>query len=624
MLLALLMVLALTVSAYAQEAPRQITVLFTHDLHSHLLPAMDENGCSYGGYAELKTAIDTEKAAHPDALYVDGGDFSIGSLFQVSFRSSAVELRAMGLLGVDATTFGNHEYDYGPEGLADMLNVAADSGDILPAIVETNFLPPEDAAEVLDAFERCGVAPYKLLERGGVCYAIVSAFGIDAADCSPTAGMVLEDAASAVQSAVDAACKECKASFGQEPVVICLSHSGTKDGDGEDVELAKNVNGIDLIISGHTHTTLAQPIVENGTYIVSSGEYAKNLGEITLNLEADGSVSLANYKLIPINDSIPPDPTLSAQIQKYKAEVERDYLSLFGLKFDQTLVQNPYRFDSVDEVYATQHESTLCNVFSDAYKWAVEKTTGEGVDVALTATGVIRETLPRGGVTVSDVFTAASLGNGASDVPGGALLSVWLTGKDLKNVLEVDASVQPIMAEAQIFCSGVEYSLNQDRMIFNKVDRAMLCRPDGTQEPIADDQLYRVVTGTYVGSMLGSVKEKSFGLLSVTPRDRDGNPIDMTRLTDYIVLNKDGSELKEWYAISDYLQSMGGTMDAKYSAPDGRKQVYASLSPVKMLQNANRFTIIALVVILVIIAVPILIVRGVRRKHRRKAQAASL
>lgn len=629
LLLALLTVLTLTVPAFADGPdgpPTPVTILFTHDLHSHLLPAADENGNSYGGYARLKTLIDREKAEAPDALFIDGGDFSMGSLFQTSFRTSAVELRVMGALGIDVTTFGNHEYDYGPEGLGDMLNAAANSGDPLPILVETSFLPPqpgqpeytEASAYVQDAFERVGVKDYVLLERGGVWFAVFSSFGIDAEDCSPTASMVSLDRVESAKATIAAARQECIEANGVEPFVICLSHSGTEKGKGEDYELAKKVDGIDLILSAHTHTTLPQPVQVNDTYIVSAGEYSKNLGVISFYTNRSGLVSLQDYRLIPVDDSVPEDEEIRARVQDYKSEVERDYLSYFDLGFDEVLIDNPYAFDSVDQVYATQHDSTLCSLFTDAYRWAAEETTGQTVDVALTASGVIRESIPQGPVTASDVFTAASLGNGASDLPGGALLSVWLTGADLKNVLEIDASVQPIMDAAQLFFSGLEYSYNTNRMIFNKVDGAMLRRADGTLEAIEDDRLYHVVTGTYAGNMLGSVKEKSFGMLSVTPRTADGTPMDLSHLTDYIILREDGSELKEWYAIASYLQAMNGEMDARYAQPDGRKLVYASLSPIALLRSANRYTYIALAVILLLLAVILLVVRAIRRRRSKK------
>ena len=129
--------------AFATGEDRLVTVLFTHDLHSPLLPASNEEGESYGGFSRLMSAIEAQKREHPDAILVDAGDFSMGSLFQTAYASEAIELRMMGAMGYDATTFGNHEYDYLPSGLASMLNSAVESGEPLPAIVECNYLPPE-------------------------------------------------------------------------------------------------------------------------------------------------------------------------------------------------------------------------------------------------------------------------------------------------------------------------------------------------------------------------------------------------------------------------------------------------------------------------------------------------
>ena len=73
---------------------------------------MNEDGTQYGGYARLMTKIREQKEIEPDAILVDGGDFAMGSLFQSAYPTSAIELRMMGAMGYDATTFGNHEYDY--------------------------------------------------------------------------------------------------------------------------------------------------------------------------------------------------------------------------------------------------------------------------------------------------------------------------------------------------------------------------------------------------------------------------------------------------------------------------------------------------------------------------------
>ena len=626
-LLAVLMLAGLCLAVTAEDADgaTSVTVLFTHDLHSHLLPSKDEDGGEFGGYARLMTVIREQKEKYPDAILVDGGDFSMGSLFQTAYTTSATELRMMGAMGYDATVFGNHEYDYLPKGLAAMLNTAVKSGDPVPAIVNANYLPPAEGedgynAELSAALDNYGVKKYTIIERGGVYFVLFGITGIDSDKCAPNSGMILEDAAAVASEVVSSAVAECKKTYGADPVVICLSHSGTDGAIGEDYDLAAAVDGIDLIVSGHTHTKLDRAIEVNGTYIVSADEYGKYLGVVRLKKDL-GGVSLADYMLIPVDENVDEDTEIAALVESFKKNVEDEYLADYGVGFDEVLVNNTYDFENVDEVKATQHESTLTNIFSDAYKWAVEKATGERVDLALTAAGVIRDTLPMGDVTTSDVFNAASLGVGTE----GELVAIYLTGQDLLNVLEVDASVQPLMSSAQLYCSGVEYSFNTNRMLFNKVDYSALRRADGTTEQIDTDKMYRVVTGMYCGQMLGEVRSKSFGLLSITPRDKDGNEIAVADLVNYVVRDEDGVPVKEWYAIASYLKEMGGEMDSAYAEPDGRKIVYSSLNPVKLLRNANKFTYIIIAVVVVVLAivigVPVLIVRSVKKIRAKKAQA---
>ena len=265
-------------------------------------------------------------------------------------------------------------------------------------------------------------------------------------------------------------------------------------------------------------------------------------------------------------------------------------------------------------MYDTQHESTLGNLFADAYKVAVEKATGKKVDVALTAAGVIRATMPIGNVTVSDVFNAASLGVGTE----GELIAIYITGKDLKNAIELDASVQPLMTSAQLFMSGVRYSFNTNRMIFNKVDFAMLQNDDGTLSEIEDDKLYHIVAGMYMGQMLGSAEETSMGILTITPRDEKGNPIAVEDLVKYVVKDENGNPVKEWYAIASYLDNMEEKMDSRYKKPDGRKVVYASLNPVKLLRNANKFTYIAVVLIIFLIAIIVFVIFKISKRVKKK------
>ncbi|MBR6768143.1 MAG: bifunctional metallophosphatase/5'-nucleotidase [Clostridia bacterium] len=624
LLLSLVLPFLLSIPVSAADE-NHATVIFTHDLHSHFLPTPTDHGGEVGGYARLATLIKQQKEKNPNAILVDGGDFSMGSLFQTAYATSATELRLMGEMGFDVTTFGNHEFDYLEEGLSDMLNAAKASGDPLPAIVESNYLPPkagdknetEHSQDVRDAFENYGVKNYILLERGDVYFAIFGLMGFDGDACAPNSGMIMTDPVKTAKETVKQATEECKSRYNADPIVVCLSHSGTDNGKGEDYTLAQKVPEIDLIVSAHTHTTLKEAIRVGNTYIVSAGDYGRYLGVVDLVKNSDSTVTLEKYSLIPVDETVKEDPSIAGKVAEFKQAVNDDYLAAYGMTFDQVLANNKIEFEPQSAVGATQHESPLANLYADAYFWAAEQTLGFRPDIALTATGVIRESLPLGNITVSDVFNAASLGVGTE----GELIAVYITGEDLWSALEVDASVQPIMPAAQLFFSGIEYSFNTNRMIFNKVDYTRLRLADGTLAEIDDDKLYCVIAGMYAGQMLGSVKEKSFGLLSITPRNAEGKALSADELKDYVIRDENGRPLKEWYAISSYIENMGGEVDEAYATTDGRKVVYSSWNPVKLLRNPNIFTFVALILILLIILLIVLLVRFIiKRVKKRKAK----
>ena len=610
--------------AAAPEEPGDLTILFTHDTHDHFLPAANEEGGEYGGYIRLATLLKEQRQAAAEqgraVVTLDGGDFSMGSLFQTIYTTDAPELRALGAMEYDVTTLGNHEFDYRQQGLADMLNAAKESGDPLPAIVQANYTQPLDhdsGYAVVQALENYPVTDYTVIERDGLRVAVFGVLGEDADDCAPMSGMELEPIADAAKRVV-AEIKE-----KEDPdYIICLSHSGTDGtGKGEDYELAKAVDGIDVIISGHTHTTIENSIQVNGTLVVSCGEYTQNLGVLTVS-KAEGKTELVDYQLLPVDETVANDPAMTALARSFQRTVDETYLSGYGLTFDEVLCENPYNFTPISQFGAVQEEDTLGNLIADSYVYAVKEAEGENyvpVDFAVVASGVIRASLAKGDITVSDAFDVSSLGSGADGTPGYPLVGVYITGKELKDAFEVDASVTPLMSAAQLYGSGMKWSFNTHRMIFDKVTDCAQILPDGTEVPIQDDKLYRVVTGLYSGQMLGTVNGKSFGLLTITPRDEKGQPIE--NLEDYIIHGPGGTEVKEWYALASYLQSMG-TVDSRYAAPEGRKTVSRSWNPIELVRSPGWITLAAMALAVLAVAIIVLLVtKPLRRRSRRGYRA---
>lgn len=630
------------VYAETAEAGKTVDIVFTHDTHSHLntfTTVVDEEEKEVGGFARINTLIQEQKAKNPDTLVIDGGDFSMGTLIQTVFETQAAEMRMLGYLGCEVTTLGNHEFDYRSKGLANMLNSADRSGDNLPAMVVCNVDwdtmeaagLTEGQQQIKDAFDEYGVSDYVVLQKGDVDIAVVGVFGKDALACAPTCELLFEDPIEAVKETV-AEIKEKE----DVDMIVCVSHSGTWEDEkkSEDENLAKAVPDLDLILSGHTHTTLNEPIVHGDTYIVSCGEYGKNLGELSMAQKADGRWEMSSYELIPITTEIASDEATQDTIDGFMDTVDTDYLAQFGYTKDLVLAENDVTFSTQKDLENIHEEHNLGDIMSDAYVYAVEHAAdydGVPVDVAVVPSGTVRDTYAKGDITVEQVFNSFSLGIGADGVPGYPLISVYLTGKELKTAAEIDASVSDFMTTARLYCSGLNFTYNPHRMILNKVTDAYL--DDGTQRvEIEDDKLYRVVADLYSGQMLSAVTDMSYGLLSLVPKYADGTPIE-----DFedVIITENGRELKAWDAIARYMESFDDTdgdgianVPEYYSATHYRKQIDDSRNIVDLVKNPNKFTaiivgVIAVLILLVIFIIVLIkkIVKKVKSNRKKAARA---
>jgi 2',3'-cyclic-nucleotide 2'-phosphodiesterase (5'-nucleotidase family) len=624
------------VSVYAEEQKQNVTILFTHDMHDNLLPfRTKQNGSlvTVGGYARLYSAIKEQKLINPHALLVDGGDFSMGTPFQTIYQSDAPELRLLGQMGYDAVTLGNHEFDYRAAGLSGSLKAALQGGDPLPVIVQSNVTYPTDKdgtmtdslQDLRNSMEAYGVKDYIVLERDGIKIGIFGLMGEEAASMAPKSEVVFEDKIIQAKRVV----KKLKDQE-QVDIILCLSHTGTKADKSisEDEILAKEVPEINVIISGHTHTKLAEPILIGSTIIASAENYGMYLGVIDITKSSNGNWEIGNYELIEINKERSENESIKQQIAGYKQLVQEKYFDRFHLKYDDIVALSDFSFQTPEEIFAVHSESTIGNLISDSYIYAVKKAEGDQyvpVDAAIVPCGTIRGTIMEGNLTVADAFSISSLGIGADGMPGYPLISVYLSGKELKTACEVDASITPLMGDAQLYMSGVNFTFNPNRLIFNKVIETSLVKPDGSKVEIEDTKLYRVVCNLYSAQMLSIVGDKSYGLMSIIPKTRNGEVI--TDFEEQIIYNiSDGtnSELKEWYAVVQYLQSFD-QIEGKakipdiYKEPQGRKIIENSYNIIDLLEKPNHISLTVYIVVpIFLILLVFLITKLTKRIRRRK------
>lgn len=635
--------------SYGVTDTDEVSVIFTHDMHSHMdADRVSKHGkvVEVGGFGKLKTAMDQVKTDYPDSFILDGGDFSMGTPYQTIFSKEASELKMMKFLGYEATTFGNHEFDYRARGLASMLQAAAGKG---PQLLCANIdwektLQDEslkDDAKILkEACDAYGVKDYTVLEHDGIRMAVFGLLGESAVEYAPESGLMFKDAQETAKDVVN----EIK---NKEDVdlIVCISHCGTienetdKMEDAEDYQLAENVPDIDLIVSGHSHTTLDETVQVGDTYLVSCGSYNTNMGHVVLKKSGD-HYKIKNYELIPLDESVKSDAAVESELAKYRKLVDEEYFSHYGYSVGETITNNTIAFPDSSKLGLTQGEEPLGSLLADSYKYAIAQAEGGsikgyqdggiasgevtsekgGVQVTIVPLGVIRGSFLQGPVKVSDAFNILSLGYGKDGQAGYPLVRAYLTGKELKAVAEVDASVSDFMGVARLYCSGLEYNWNPHRLILN---RAVDIRyNDGTSvSELKDDELYSVAADLYSCQMLGAVKDTSKGILKIEPKDADGNPI--TNYEDHIVYDGD-REVKAWYAVASYLDSFSeDQIPEYYSTVQGRKAEIDSWSPTELLKQPNKILAMAAVVLVVFI---VLICGGiwlVRRRRRRKKDSGN-
>ena len=580
----------------AADGKKTFTILHTNDMHSNFIgmgPASDyapltlNDDQTTGGYARIATVIATRKKARArqgPVLVLDAGDFSMGTPFAAASREIGGELQLMSRMGYDATTFGNHEFDLGPDGLAMAIGVASKAGRI-PAVLSSNtdFAGNDPTLAGLQQLSKAGtVRRYIVIERGGIRFGIFGVLGKEAQIYTFGGAVKFPDFIESAKEVVKVLRETEKVD-----VVIALSHGGVakgKDGrysTGDDVSLAQAVPGIDVVIGGHSHTELQEAIIVNGrTPVVQTGKEGKNVGELVITIDG-AKLTVDAYRLHPIDDRIAGDRAVNAEIDKLKQGVTAAVFASRGYSVDQPLAITPQDLPNTYTDYAAG--TLLANLVTDAYRKATH------ADIGLSVSGLMRASILRGKtgvVTVYDVFAVAPLGAGIVDkTAGGALVTAYFTGQDLKNILEffiVDNPVHP--GEFYPRTSGMRFRYDKSRPKFDAVTAIELGDLDRGYRAIditgKDGHLYSVTCPLMLGLMLVAIPKYTKGALAVVAKNKEGRqlaskiealetPIDNSgyllgppgAVDRDSVATAAGSgapprEIKEWQSIMDYLRDL--------------------------------------------------------------------
>jgi 5'-nucleotidase len=473
----------LALTAGAASADYTLHILHINDLHSRIeaINAFDST-CSaednaeakcFGGVARLYTKVnelrDAIRAEGGNVIVLDAGDQFQGSLMYTTYKGAA-EAEFMNLIGFDAMAVGNHEFDDGPEKLAEFVDAVGFpviSGNL--DLSQSNLLNGK-------------VANHVVLEVGGERIGIVSALATDTVvTSSPGPNVIFQDEADSL--AADVATLEAEG----VTKIIALTHVGLP----KDITLAQAVPGLDAVVGGHSHTYLsasdpkragAYPTwasQEDGTLVpvVQAYAYGKYLGHLELTFDDDGALIHASGDAIVLDASVPEDEAVLARVAELAGPIEE-------LKA-QVVASTSDAIEGSREVCRAV-ECPMGNLVADAM---LDRVKGQGVTIAIQNGGGLRASIDAGEVTMGEVLTVLPFQN--------TLATFEATGQQIIDALENGVSQVEEGAGRFPQVAGLKFTWKASNEPGNRVIDVQVAEGDGFV-PIDPAKTYGVVTNNFM------------------------------------------------------------------------------------------------------------------------------
>lgn len=494
-------------------ATDDLTILQTTDLHDHAngaghvgLDVDPATGTSVlGAYSRIAAYVSyvRSSAGHP-VLLVDSGDWTMGTLYDLTLGSSPLALYYINAMHYDAITLGNHEFDYTPAGLAQMLGAAKAKFGFSTPIVASN-MDIGGSPDLTPYFGAGKAMQQTYVEQlpNGLKVGFIGLMGEDAAiDAGPSAKPVTFQFLSFNYDVIQGLVDNLRNVQGAQ-VVIALSHSGTNSSGttGEDVQLARHVHGINVIASGHTHTPLASAhAVTNGswtTQIIDAGAFGTNVARLDVRINraagvvtplAFNNVSMTSASLAAVKPGLVPDVATAAVVnatdQQLNASLGPILTQYFADYNAANLGKGIYHpaGSAAQDMLSNDINPVICpNGLGDLAADSVRNVPNSiiaqvpanvpGFDytpyqLGVVATGVIRGNLQAGvPLTFADIYNVLPLGispDSTQALPVGyPLISAYADPADVKKIcgLQLVGQSNLISSSFYLNLSGVRYSL---------------------------------------------------------------------------------------------------------------------------------------------------------------------
>lgn len=440
-----------------------LTILHTNDLHGHYLPEPADwldSRPSIGGMVRLDAEVDGLRRDRRNAvLLLDGGDILTGTPLTdlvVDGAKGGAMLQFLDAVGYDAWALGNHEFDKGLDNL-----IALTSTTRVP-VLSANVLSPE--GEPLLPRQRLS----EIFEVNGLQVGVIGATTEGLAGLMSRedfARLKLRSVAAAVQDEVERLDPD-------TDLIVVLSHIGVED----DRALASQVDGIDLIVGGHSHTRMTTAEQIKDTWIVQAGSYARSLGVVDLKVEGD-AITAFSYELrdlLPETAPGPASPEVQDLADRYEAEISKFYNAEISTA-PAVLGRSYY------------HESGVGRWITDVLR----ETTG--ADIGLYNGGGLRSDIAAGPVRVLDIYQCFPFGN--------KVVTFQFTGDEVMRIVNANMAAEAYEKRGFLAMSGLSYNWR----LVNGAPEATNVKVAG--QPLDPEKMYTLTTNTYVAEHW----EKHFG-----------------------------------------------------------------------------------------------------------------
>lgn len=500
-----------------------LTILNLNDTHAHLLPygPKDATGVGmWGGMARVATLVGMNKMTEPNVLLLHAGDVSVGD-FMFQKYLSVPELEIMKQLGYDALTLGNHEFDLFSSTLKFELATAKfpDSGfPVLCANLDYSADPE------MGTF----IKPYVIKEFDSIkvgIFGLTTDFANSGSNPQPD---VILPPLSVAQAWIDTlrVGHSCN-------VVILLSHLGMP----MDQAVAASTSGIDVIVGGHTHTEVDQPITIGNTLIVQAGEFGHFVGKLHLMVDS-GLITGHDYQLMTVDQNVPEEATVAGMLGVLANNLEDD--TLFGPVFSHPVARAAIDLDK-NFGHGLVMDNPMGNMISDAFRQST------GTDIVFEPQGFINQQIWAGPLVGNDIFQTVPYGFDQTTRLGFKLATFETDGMSIIAGLEFAVYNLPYLEDFFMQVSNFAYAYNSSATPGSRVDYGSITVggsplnpfgtytvtvPDGVVPFLAQIPGFNVNNLTITDQFVYTAVRDFMAANSPVSYHRQGRVLDLAALTD--------------------------------------------------------------------------------------------